>query len=324
MRLRQAQYREWPQTVTDMPRRRGGNTSRRNRIIYLQPIDVKINGHSNDHSNDSSASSSTRQEFYEKLLRYVDCYYDSVHRVALLPTLEVEVDVDAAPTVLSSGNQIWKGYIPLQHNIKLTPHQRNKFRVNFRKIPGVTDHGQLCSGDLLHALNVMITTKRKKGKRKRKGSGSSAGSSTVDDFPTNAQCVLGVTMCDLFIDEGDVFTQGLAGGTFNLTGVGVFSFFRSVVVLSSTTLFLFLFSINIGLRAGIVVLMLLHPRPRSERKLVESQTQNQSQSQPPQPQHQQANNVATTASSSSALPKLRCMSWVTCSGSATACIDTAV
>ena len=64
--------------------------------------------------------------------------------------------------------------------------------VDWRVKEKVAPHGQLSATDLLDDLRAMLVKSK---------------------FPTDAVAVLGVTMRDLYMDEGDDFTQGLAGGT---------------------------------------------------------------------------------------------------------------
>lgn len=73
----------------------------------------------------------------------------------------------------------------------VSPPQRRKqstSRISWRTKQTISEHGQLCALDLLaHFQNIA-------------------------EYPSDAVCILGVTLQDLFIDEGDDFTQGLAGG----------------------------------------------------------------------------------------------------------------
>ena len=106
---------------------------------------------------------------------FVTAYYDSTCTVKLLDPLEVAVDLSLRHKV-GYKTQTWRG-------------KAGHTSVSWRVKEGVAEEGQLCAPDLLTEL-------------------------ICSTFPADTVCVLGVTMRDLYLDESDDFTQGLAGGSF--------------------------------------------------------------------------------------------------------------
>ena len=107
------------------------------------------------------------------LCTFIEVYFDSTCAVKLLDPLDVAVDLKQRHKV-GYKTKTWRG-------------KAANTSVNWRVKEGVAEDGQLCATDLLIELSL------------RK-------------CPADTVCVLGVTMRDLYLNEEDDFTQGLAGG----------------------------------------------------------------------------------------------------------------
>eukprot|EP00040_Diaphanoeca_grandis_P043676 m.9953 g.9953 ORF g.9953 m.9953 type:complete len:700 (-) comp8023_c0_seq2:78-2177(-) len=181
----QAQYREHPQHVSDLPVRRLITKNRT--TIYILPIFANVTPHSKA---PKSACLDDLSELLPDLRDYIEAYYDSTCKVSILPQSTVNVDLSTR-SVKSNDIEMWKS-------------RWEGTTVCYRQKKKVAEHGQLCASDLLLSIVASLTD---------------------GSFGTDAVCVLGVTLNDLYMDKTDDFTQGLAGGT-RVVGAGVFSFYR--------------------------------------------------------------------------------------------------
>ena len=107
------------------------------------------------------------------LCNFIEVYFDSTCAVKLLDPLDVIVDLTKRHKV-GYKTKTWRG-------------KAANTSVDWRVKEGVAEDGQLCATDLLCELSSL-------------------------SCPADTVCVLGVTMRDLYLNEDDDFTQGLAGG----------------------------------------------------------------------------------------------------------------
>ena len=180
-----AQYREAPQSVSDLI---SGPHARRipgRETIYLQPIRCLVAPGEKPAEQDAYAR---EDQLFASLRAYLAAFYQGT-AVGILPPVTVRIDLAKGRGTLLGKTVRWRDYCP----------------GNGQPMP----HGQLDAGMVLAALKPRIT----KGGI-CKGTGA---------LPADGHCVLGVTMCDFFCDDDDVFTSGLACLT---SRAGAFSFYR--------------------------------------------------------------------------------------------------
>ena len=182
-----AQYREAPQSVGDLI---SGPHARRipgRETIYLQPIRCLVapGAQPAGQADDAYAQ---EDQLFASLRAYLAAFYQGT-AVGILAPVTVRIDPAKGRGTLLGKTVRWRDYCP----------------GNGQPMP----HGQLDAGMVLDALKPRITK-----------SGICKGTGAL---PADGHCVLGVSMCDFFCDDDDVFTSGLACLT---SRAGAFSFYR--------------------------------------------------------------------------------------------------
>jgi len=179
-----AQYREAPQSISDLLGLTNRvSLSKARHAIYLQPLVLPRR---------SPQIEAAETRLFQGLHGFLCAFYTgiAVVRLAEVATLSIDKPQKRAH-VLNSKPILWRDSVP----------------STGQAMP----HGQLSAPHLLEALKPRPN--RAKGVSTRIG-----GALPADGF-----CVLGVTMADLFCDDDDVFTGGLACLT---SRAGLFSFHR--------------------------------------------------------------------------------------------------
>ena len=189
-----AQYREAPQSVGDLI---AGPHARRipgREAIYLQPIRcvvVAAGAHAAGQAEGAPAQEAQEEQeaqLLASLRAYLAAFYHGTP-VRLLPPLTVRIEPASGRGTLLGKPVRWRDHCP----------------GTGEPMP----HGQLDAGMVLAALKPRVT----KGGL-CKGTGA---------LPADGHCVLGVSMCDFYCDDDDVFTSGLACLT---SRAAAFSFYR--------------------------------------------------------------------------------------------------